>query len=246
MLPQRRTAQYVGLTLVALLAVSLTLAALLQGRPAASARAVPAPASTPTGLPSPTTSATPTPAPTTSPTESPSATPSSKLTSVVLVGDATSLATGPDSWVKSTARALKWEVTNLSAPGMGFAKVASKCPSRCTTFKGVVPTIAETKPDVVVVFGGMADGDSPIGPDSRKFFTTLRKALPKAKIVALSPVMTSQGQLGWIRLHRNNIKAATAAVDGRFIDLGQPAFRSGALSATGQQQISKKVVSALR
>ena len=168
-----------------------------------------------------------------------------KLTSVAIVGDATSLAKGPDSWVERTARALDWQVTNLSAPGMGFTKVASRCADRCTTFKGVIPAVADAKPDIVVVFGSMADGDYPIGPESREFFTALRKAAPKTTIVALSPVMTKQGQLGWIRLHRNNIKAAVAAVDGRFVDIGQPAFRSGALSAKGQEQVSKRVVSAL-
>lgn len=242
MLPQRRSAQYVGLILLALLAVGLSLAAVLQNRPAAPARAVPAP----TSLPTPTPSTTPTPTPTDSPTSSsPSATPSTKLTSVAIVGDATSLAKGPDGWVERTARALDWQVTNLSAPGMGFTKVASRCADRCTTFKGVIPAVADAKPDVVVVFGSMADGDYPIGPESREFFTALRKAAPKTTIVALSPVMTKQGQLGWIRLHRNNIKAAVAAVDGRFVDIGQPAFRSGALSAKGQEQVSKRVVSAL-
>ncbi len=246
MLPQRRSAQHVGLILLALLAVGLSLAAVLQNRPAAPARAVPAPTSTLTSLPTPTPSTTPTPTPTDSPTSSsPSATPSTKLTSVAIVGDATSLAKGPDSWVERTARALDWQVTNLSAPGMGFTKVASRCADRCTTFKGVIPAVADAKPDVVIVFGSMADGDYPIGPESREFFTALRKAAPKTTIVALSPVMTKQGQLGWIRLHRNNIKAAVAAVDGRFVDIGQPAFRSGALSAKGQEQVSKRVVSAL-
>ena len=249
MLPQRRSAQYVGLILLALLAVGLSLAAVLQSRPAAPARAVPAPTNTLTSLPTPTSSTTPTPTPTPtdSPTNvSPSATPSTKLTSVAIVGDATSLAKGPDGWVELTARALDWQITNLSAPGMGFTKVASRCANRCTTFKGVIPAVAAAKPDVVVVFGGMADGDYPIGPESREFFTALRKALPKTTIVALSPVMTKQGQLGWIRLHRNNIKAAVAAVDGRFIDIGQPAFRSGALSTKGQEQVARRLVSALR
>lgn len=246
MLPQRRAAQYVGLILLALLAVGLSLAAVLQNRPATPARAVPAPTNTLMSLPTPTPSTTPTPTPTDSPTSSsPSATPSTKLTSVAIVGDATSLAKGPDGWVERTARALKWQVTNLSAPGMGFTKVASRCADRCTTFKGIIPAVADAKPDVVIVFGSMADGDYPIGPESREFFTALRKALPKTTIVALSPVMTKEGQLGWIRLHRNNIKAAVAAVDGRFVDIGQPAFRSGALSAKGQEQVSKRVVSAL-
>ncbi|MBK8448467.1 MAG: SGNH/GDSL hydrolase family protein [Micropruina sp.] len=243
MLPQRRAAQYVGLILLALLATGLSITALLQSRPVAPARAVPAPAGTLTSLPTPSLSAASTPPE--APTESPSATSSTKLTSVVIVGDATSLGTGSDSWVERTTRALNWQVTNLSAPGMGFAKVASRCPQRCTTFRGIVPAIADVKPDIVVIFGSMADGDNPIGPDSREFFTALRKALPKTKIVALSPVMTKQGQLGWIRLHRNNIKGAVAAVDGRFIDLELPAFRAGGLSAKGQEQVAKRVVSAL-
>lgn len=240
MLPQRRATQYVSLILLALLAAGLSITALLQGRPTADTRAVPTSASW--HPPTPTLSPSATPLPT---ERLPSATPSAALTDVVIVGDATSLSGAHSSWVERTARALKWQVTNLSAPGMGFTKVASQCADRCTTFKGVIPAVADAKPDVVVVFGSMADGDYPIRPESREFFTALRKALPKTTIVALSPVMTKQGQLGWIRLHRNNIKAAVAAVDGRFIDVGQPVFRSGALSAKGQEQVSKRVVSAL-
>ncbi len=245
MLPLRRSAQYAALTMLALLTVGLSVAALLQGRPAVStSKAVPAPVTT--ASPPPSSSPSTTPLTTASASQSPSAMPSVNLASVVVVGDVSSLSGGQDGWVERTARTLKWQITNLSATGMGFTKVASHCPSRCTAFKGVIPAIVDAKPDIVVVFGGMADGDYPIGPESREFFTTLRKALPKAKIVALSPVMTNQGQLGWVRLHRNNIEAATAAVNGRFVDVGQPPFRSGALTAKGQEQVSKRVVSALR
>lgn len=249
MLPRRTAAQYIGLALLALLAAGLSLAAVLQGRPAAAVRATPAATSAAPSPSTPAPSATPvastTPVPTDSPISTTSATPSAKLTQVVVVGDSTSLTSSSDGWVARASSALKWEVTNLSAQGMGFAKVASRCANRCTTFTGVVPAIAEAKPDIVVVFGGMADGDNPIGPESREFFTALRKALPKAKVVALSPVMTKQGQLGWIRLHRNNIKTAVAAIGGRFIDVGQPSFNSGKLTAKGQAQVSRKVISTL-
>lgn len=255
MLPQRRTAQYVGIVLLALLAAGLSIAALLQNRPVAS-RGVPVPASTPTMPPSsiaapvPTTSDSPAASPsassTVSPsaTSSPSATPSVTPTKVVVVGDGSSRP-GEDSWVDRAAADLNWQVTNLSATGMGFTKVALRCPDRCTTFAGTVPAIGDANPAVVVVFGGMADGDHPIGPEARAFFTALRRAVPKATVVALSPVMTKQGQLGWIRLHRNNVRAAVTAVDGRYVDLGQPALSSGGLGAKAQEQIGRKVVSAL-
>lgn len=250
MLPQRRTAQYVGLVLLALLAAGLSVAALLQNRTVAATRGVPAPASTPTTSASPTLSPLPdaSDSPTASPSDSPSAAPSTqpqhRLTKVVVVGDGTSRPVA-HGWVERAAADLNWQVTNLSATGMGFTKVATRCTGRCTTFAGAVPAIADANPAVVVVFGGMADGDYPIGPEARAFFAAVRRAEPRAKIVALSPVMTKQGQLGWIRLHRNNIRAAVTAVDGHYVDLGQPSLGSGRLGSKAQEQIARKVISAL-
>lgn len=228
-----RAIQYAGLALLAILATGLSIAALLQGRPVA--RAVPASTASNQSTQSPVTTPTS--------TESPSATPSGNLTRVVIVGDASSLAS--NGWAERAARTLNWDVTNLSAAGMGFTKT-NLCPGGCPTFKSVVPAVADAEPDIVVVFGGMADVDIPIGTPSRDFFKALRKALPKAAVVALAPVETKQGQLGWIRLHRTDVKEAVTAIDGRSVDVGNPAFRSGALTANGQEQVAKRVIAALR
>lgn len=162
---------------------------------------------------------------------------------MVIVGDASSLAS--NGWAERAARRLDWDVTNLSAAGMRFTKT-DPCPAECPRFSSVVRTAADAEPDIVVVFGGMADGDTPIGAPSRNFFMALRKALPEAAVVALAPVETKRGQLGWIRLHRMDVQAAVTAIDGRFVDVGSPAFRSGALTSNGQAQVAKRVIAALR
>lgn len=180
--------------------------------------------------------------------DQPPTTPATQI-SVVVMGDSHSVGDPSVTWVGAASAQLGWgPVVNLSAPGRGFLTNPSSCDgSPCAPFGGTVTAIAQAHPDVVVTFGGAADGDFPIGDQSRQYFADLRAALPQAKLVALSPVTTEVAAPYWLTMHAQSIREAVEAVGGTFIDVGQPGLGNGEqLSAQAQAEIAQHVVAQLR
>lgn len=243
----------VGLVVLALLAVGLSVAALRQpGR----VTATPAPAQSSTTVPptaSPATDSSPaqssTPAPSSaSSSATPSSTPVTPRT-VVIVGDSYSLGASTQTWVGPVAEKLGWTtVVNLSSPGRGYLATPRQCDFvPCATFEGTIPKVVESQPDVVVTFGGFADGDFSITALTADYYRTLRASLPGTQIVALSPVTTEAGPAPyWLTLHSQSIRDGVEAVGGTFVDLGQPGLGNGeALSAEAHAAIAQRVIDRL-
>ena len=114
-------------------------------------------------------------------------------------------------------------------------------------FVGTVSTIAEAEPDVVVTFGGNADGDYSLADAAGEYFAALRQALPEAAIVALSPVTTEDPAPYFLTLHSRTIRAGVEAVDGTFVDVGQPGVGDGeTLSGEAQAEIAQQVIDQLQ
>ena len=233
-----------GLIVLAIVAAALSVAALVQNR--ASMTAVPAPslpAVTPSSSPEQTA---PSPSVSVSPTASetkPQAPPK-----VVVIGDSYSVGEPAATWVGPAAAGLGWgEVVNLASPGRGFVTKPRSCNFQpCVNFEESIPLIVKAAPDIVVTFGGAADGDSEVEAAAAAYFKALRKALPDAEIVALTPVSTASKEPAWVASQRQAIAAAVAAVDGTLVDVGQPGIGGGRkLSAEAQKQIAGKVVAQL-
>ncbi|MHA6512276.1 hypothetical protein [Tessaracoccus sp. Z1128] len=109
------------------------------------------------------------------------------------------------------------------------------------------PAIAEAEPDVVVTFGGTSDGDYSLADPATKYFDALRQALPDAELVAISPVTTEGSVPYFLTLHGRTIRAAVEAVDGTFVNVGQPGAGDGeTLSGEAQAEIAQKVVDQLQ
>lgn len=246
-----------GLVVLGIVAAVLGVAALLQNRAPVSAEpAAPRPAVTQSQAPSP---ELPAPSPSASgpepsvtesvePTVSASEAPTQSPQKVVVIGDSYSVGDPSSTWIGAATQGLGWgEVVNLSSPGRGFVAKARSCDfTPCSNFEGSIPLIVKAKPDVVVTFGGAADGDYDIKDAAASYFSALRKALPDARIVALSPISTDAQAPYWITLHQKSIKAAVEAVGGTLVDVGQPALGDGKKpSAKAQQQIADKVVAQL-
>lgn len=87
----------------------------------------------------------------------------STLTTVI-VGDSNSIGDPAETWLGPASAQLDWDsVVNLSAPGRGYFATPRECDdSPCAPFPGTVDAVAELEPDVVVIFGGVADGDVPL------------------------------------------------------------------------------------
>lgn len=259
-----RKLSVIGLVVLAVLAVGLSAAALLSTRtvpaePAPNNGASPAPSNPASEAASddpsvePTSEAPATEEPSEEPTsEAPSPEPTESETpatggnTVVVIGDSYSL--GDDSWVATAAAELGWgEVVNLSSPGRGFLTNPRNCDFEpCARFGGTVDAIAGANPDLVVTFGGTADGDYALDDAPSNYFGALREALPDAELVALNPITGDSTAPYWLTLHAQNIRAAVEAVDGTFVNIGQPGTGDGdTLTADTQGEIAQAVVDAL-
>ena len=248
-----------GLVVLALLAVILSAAALMQYRPsgeqAAPATAVPTATDSP-GTPQETAEPAGSPSPDTSPTapdgeapEDPTAAPTtpSPLT-VVVIGDSFSVVDAGEVWLGDVSEAMGWDdVVNLSSPGRGFIAQPRSCDFQpCGPFGASVPAIADAEPDLVITFGGTADGDYGIGDLTASYFERLREALPDAELVAISPVTAEDSVPYWLTMHYGSISTAVASVDGTYIDVGQPGLGDGeSLSAQAHAEIAEIVTQEL-
>lgn len=171
----------------------------------------------------------------------------SKLT--VVMGDSNSLGDVESIWLGSTMEELGWDsVQNLSAPGRGYVAVPRECEnSPCASFPGTVEAIVEFQPDVVVTFGGVADGDVPITEVAAQYYSDIRSAMPDVQIIAISPVYTGEAVPDWAPLHRESIRVAVESVGGTFIDVGQPALGDGGtMSAESHAEVAQAVIDTLR
>ena len=244
----------VGLVVLALLALGLSVAALRQpGR----VTATPAPSTTePSAAGAPTASSSVESSPAQSATPSPSAAVSSatpsptptKQVTVVIVGDAFSVGAPAQTWVGPAAEKLGWtNVVNLSSPGRGYIAAPKSCEfTPCANFAGTLPLVKEAKPDVVVTFGGTADGDFSLKEPAASYYKALRAAFPDAKLVAISPVTTEAQAPYWLTLHSQTIRTGVQGAGGTFVDVGQPGLGNGAtLSADAHAAIAQRVIDRL-
>lgn len=227
-----------GLIALALLAVALSAAALMQHRPsgeqATPTTAVPAETGSqeaPQDSPDAGDSAAPeaTATGTGEPVEAGTEPVTAASLTVVVIGDSFSVGDGSRIWVDDVADAFGWEdVVNLSSPGRGFIAQPRNCDfSPCGTFGASIPAIAEASPDLVITFGGTADGDYGIGDLTASYFQQLRDALPDAELVAISPVTTEDSAPYYLSMHNGTISTAVEAAEGAFIDVGQPGLGDG-------------------
>lgn len=155
---------------------------------------------------------------------------------------------GDGTWVTAAAQQLGWgKVVNLSSAGRGYLAVPGTCDfTPCTRFVGTIPVAVKSQPDLVITFGGVADGDFSITAPAANYYRALRTALPRAKIVAISPVTNETTAPFWITLHSRSIRDGVEAVGGTFVDVGQPGLGNGrALSAQAQAAIAAQVVKRL-
>lgn len=239
----------ISLVVLGLIAVGLSLAAVIRHRPvtavvgatqspAGSSTAPAAPPSDAPGASQPPTSSSP---------ATPAKTPTGTLT-VVILGDSFSVGENNQTWVGAAAAELGWgKVVNLSSAGRGYLATPGQCNfTPCATFRGTIPAVVEAKPDVVITFGGTADGDFSLEQPAATYYRELRSALPGADIVAISPITTDAKAPYWLTLHAKSIRTGVTAVGGTFVDIGQPALGgSEPPSAQAHAAIAQKVIDRL-
>ncbi len=173
---------------------------------------------------------------------------SSGDSSVVILGDMHSSAGAPNLWTQRVAEELGWSsVINLSDQGRGYIKAPSSCDmSVCSNFVGTIPAVVEQDPDVVVTFGGMADGDQDLSAAAQEYYSALRAALPDAELIAVSPVTSEEQAPYFLSMHDKTIRAGVESVGGTFIDVGRPGVGDGEqLSPESQDEIAQAIIEEL-
>lgn len=162
---------------------------------------------------------------------------------VLVIGDSYAAGTGAPSpdrgLVGLLAQRTGWTISNRSRGGTGYvASFASggeaACgQSQCATFGKMLERTAEdvddsgvrSDPDMVLVIGGRNDvGRAPerVGAAINRFYLDARKDFSDARIVAVGPLSDDDRVPAQLRKIRSDVKRSVEAVDGLYLDIGQP------------------------
>lgn len=159
---------------------------------------------------------------------------SSKSLTVAFIGDSYTAGAGvlpQDAWPSVLAAKRGWKVVNLARGGTGYLAAWTSGGQKacgqdvCPNYLGMVPQVVAASPDVVIVSGGRNDGTKlmpEIQQNITAVYTELRKDLPKAKIVATSPILAADDQPSSFPEFKAAVKSAVESVGGTYLDLGAP------------------------
>lgn len=149
----------------------------------------------------------------------------------VFVGDSYTAGSGATTparrWTSLVSRELDWFEENMGSPGAGYLNVGrgtgcpqGGCPSFSTLAKKVV---AATETDYVVVAGGRADSGQDkeaVRGAAASFFSTVRKGLPKAKIIVISPIWDARTPPAELERVGVVVKEEAVKVGAKYLDVG--------------------------
>lgn len=149
----------------------------------------------------------------------------------VFVGDSYTTGSGATTparrWTSLLSREMGWFEENMGSPGAGYLNVGrgSGCPQGgCPSFSKLAPKIlAASKTNFVVIAGGRADsGQDPdaVRAAAVSLFSQIKKGLPKAKIVVISPIWdarTPPAELGRVS---DIIKVESMNAGAKYLDVG--------------------------
>lgn len=154
------------------------------------------------------------------------------ITRAAFIGDsytAGAYATDPSqSWATAFAADMGWLEKNFARGGTAYVNTHGKegCGLEfCPNYTGMIPEVVASKPDVVVVSGGRNDAHrdpEEVAAGVTAFYSELRRALPEAKIVAVSPLWHTPRAPEQITLMGEAVRAAVTSVGGYYLDIGQP------------------------
>jgi hypothetical protein len=136
-------------------------------------------------------------------------------------------ATAPATrWSSLVSDQYGWDQQNFGVPGTGYSTGGT---AGGKAYTARVAALAATAPVIVVVAGGRFDIESANGPTAIKAgvtatFKALRTALPKAVIIAESPVWPLTKPPATLALVAADVKAAVTAVGGQYLDIGEPLY----------------------
>ncbi len=175
---------------------------------------------------------------------------------VVAIGDSIMEGHGlapSQAWPALLANEYGWRLTNLASDGSGFVTVGSSG----DTFADQVAVAARLDPTIVLVSGSsndLGDDGTTIAGETAATIRALHAALPRAEILAVSPVWNDKDVPPQLESIDHDVVRAVAAVGGHTIDIGQPLYgQPGVMQSddvhptpAGQQLIAAAVSKALK
>ena len=233
-------AAMVGIALTAAAAGALTFAPLrtppdYRSPSALAAQPVDVPAVTTTTAAPPSVSAPP------SPPASPSPSPSASVTglagtTMLVLGDA--WAVGPNSFACQAAVAARMTCQARGVAGSGYLKAATRA----------VPKVSGVS--VVVLIGGSFDAGRPaagVAAAGRTTVAAVRTAYPSARLIVLSPFVTSGGRGATLGALDTALRTAAEAASGSYLDTSGwfTGALKGAKPAKGTAALAPAVAKAL-
>lgn len=130
-------------------------------------------------------------------------------------------------WSTIVSEDFGWAEKNFGIADSGYFVAGSMANGE--PYHARVKAVAAAKPSIVVVSGGRNDlyeDQAKIDPAIRKTFTDLRAALPKARIVAVSPFWGASEPIPpQLSAIAGTVRASVESVGGRYVDVGQPILR---------------------
>jgi lysophospholipase L1-like esterase len=128
-------------------------------------------------------------------------------------------------WTSLVCADFGWTEKDFGFGGTGYSTGGTLAGG--TPYTARIAALVATAPSIVIVAGGRFDIESPNGPTKIKngvtaTFTALRAALPNATIIAENPLWSLTKPPATLALVAADVKAAVAAVHGRYLDIGQP------------------------
>jgi lysophospholipase L1-like esterase len=153
-----------------------------------------------------------------------------KAKTVAFIGDSYAAGAGtsapPHRWTTRVSLSLGWDEENVALGGTGY--LASSTDRNGTVrpnYEAVIAKASQAKPVAVIVSGGRNDVGLPIESveaSVQEFYTSLRAALPKATIIAISPVWDASQPPAELAQVAAAVQAAVQEVGGTYLDVGQP------------------------
>jgi len=173
----------------------------------------------------------PAPASVAAPVAKPTATPTPAPKPVVaFIGDSYTAGAGASTpamrWTTRLSVSAGFKEVNLGQGGTGYATSSTAADGTVRReYAASIPEAVKAAPDVVIVSGGRNDApeqSAVVIAAIDDFYTRLRAAMPKVKIIAVSPVWDAGTPPKGVDLVATSAKAAVERVGGAYLDIGQP------------------------
>lgn len=145
----------------------------------------------------------------------------------VFIGDSlvSGVGGGGTKWTSLVSSGMNWSEVNLGRGGTGYvtSSDANGCGiSYCPTFVEMADAAIAEKPDIVVISGGQNDGTNSVSTAANTLFANLKKGLPNAQIIVLSPLWEATAYPDALKQTAAEIKAAAQANGVRYVAVGNP------------------------